>query len=761
MVGLWEKLAGDDRCALVALGEYGRQEPSPTSDVDLLILRDPTDGDPTATAKTLSQELWEAGVEVGQTLCSPQEALDLACSQVECETAFLDGRFLTGNLALFEGWQRDVRTWSRQDPEGFLDRIRTATQARHLGEDDASACLEPDLLEGRGGLLDLATIRWIEAVCGPQELAVRKDELVEAADFLHRVRNELHYCTERNTDLFQLEYHRPVAEGLAGLQAGTDAGSDSDSDSAHEIALLRSMYERCRKVAWALECLLVPGTADPEMAMRFHALLQSASESEPQWPPQAREVFLEILAAGEEGRAAFRALEQWGTLVRALPEWEAIRCLPPGNSYHRYAVDAHSFEVVASLVGLGESHDQLTRQVAKAAAPDQELLALAGLLHAIGKGTQDDHTVRGEKLAGAALRRMGVEEPEASEIVWLVRNHLLLCETATRRDIGDENMVMELADRIGSLRRLRLLYLLSVADGLAMGPSGWSAWKGTLVSRLFMRVTHVLERGELAGEDASVLAQERREEIREALAGFDAAALEHHLAHMPRAWLLSQSLGALVDQSRMMLEFQPVDELCIQAGPSREAGTWEALVVGEDRPGLLGKVSGTLALHDLNVLGAQAFTREDGVALEVFRIEALDEEDRPLEGLVEDACRALRGRICIDARLAEKRRSQARPGGVRVIPGKQEAPRVLIDNLASDFYTVIEVHASDRAGLLYSITHALSELSLDIHLAKVSTYGKHVVDVFYVWDLDGQKVTDPEYAWEIEKTILYRLSGGT
>ncbi|MGH2732347.1 MAG: HD domain-containing protein, partial [Actinomycetota bacterium] len=593
VTGLWEGLAGDDRCALVALGEYGRREPSPTSYVDLLVLRGSAHSDPSAPAKALSEELWEAGLEATLAVRSPREALERARSGIESETAFLDGRFLAGNLVLFEECQESVLAWSRQAPEGFLNRIRTATGARHLGEDDASACLEPDVLEGRGGLLDLATVRWIELICGPQRLAVARRELVEAADFLHRLRNQLHYCTERNTDLFQVEYHRPVAEALAGPESGP----------APEVDLLRSLYERCRRVAWALECLLSPEMEEPEAAARFRALLPRAPAPDRPWPPEAREIFLGILAAGAEGRPVFRALDQWGALVQALPEWEAIRCLPPSNAYHRYAVDVHSFEVVTALVALGESHDQLTRQIAEAALPDRELLALAGLLHAIGKGTPDDHTVRGERLAGVALRRMGAQEPEISEIAWLVRNHLLLSETATRRDIGDENMVMELADQIGSLRRLRLLYLLSVADGLATGPSGWSAWKGTLVSRLFLRVAHVLERGELAGEDASTLAQTRREEIREAMTGFDPVALEHHLDRMPRAWLLSQSLGALVDQSRMMLEFRPAEELSIRTARDLEAETWEVLVVGEDRPGLFGKVSGTLALHDLNVLG--------------------------------------------------------------------------------------------------------------------------------------------------------------
>ena len=491
--------------------------------------------------------------------------------------------------------------------------------------------------------------------------------------------------------------------------------------------------------------------------------LGADAEPIPKWSSQARESFVGLLSTGPEGRAGFRALERRGALATALPEWDGIRCLPQRSVYHRYAVDVHCYEVVAELAELRGSADELTRRVARESEADRETLLLAGLLHDIGKGSDEDHCLRGEVLARSAMDRMGIEEPQASEVVWLVRNHLLLSRVATRRDIGDEALAVELADRIGSERRLRLLYLLTVADARATGPAAWSTWKSTLISRLFTRVAHVLRRGELAGADTSEVVADKIDGVKAALSDYPPAVLERHLADMPRAWLLSQSLRGLVDQSIQMLEFHREEDLRIRAVADPEAGIWQAIVVANDRPGLFSRVAGVLALHGLSVLGAEIYTRDDGVALEIFQLEpkvgdlpgqGKGEGEADMESIAEDARMALRGRLSLDARHADLRRGQ--PEGV--FHEKRPDPEIVVHDDASDFFTVVEVRAADRVGVLYTITRALVEMELDIALAKVSTYGEEVVDVFYVRDFNGQKVTDPVYAEEIARSIRFRLT---
>jgi [protein-PII] uridylyltransferase len=383
--------------------------------------------------------------------------------------------------------------------------------------------------------------------------------------------------------------------------------------------------------------------------------------------------------------------------------------------------------------------------------PQLRTLLLAALLHDIGKGTREDHCVRGETLATRALERMGVESETAADVAWLVRNHLLLSETATKRNIGDEVLVLELTDRVGTLQRLRMLFLLTIADALATGPAAWSAWKATLVSRLHTRIEHQLADGRQANGSSADQAQIRLSELRAALRGYPG--LELHLSGMPRVWLLSESLDEKVEQSRLMLEFSPADKLKLYPHRRSEDGIWELTVVALDRTGLLSKVAGALALHGLKVLGAEAYTRNDGIALGLFRLEALGEEEQRFEAVSADVLKALGGRMSLDMRLAEKRLE--RPA--KASKSRRARPRVMVDNEASDFYTVVEVHAVERLGMLYTMTRALAELELDIHLAKVSTYGDDVVNVFYLTDPEGRKVTDPEYVTELEKAIFHRL----
>ncbi|MGH2722279.1 MAG: ACT domain-containing protein, partial [Actinomycetota bacterium] len=313
-------------------------------------------------------------------------------------------------------------------------------------------------------------------------------------------------------------------------------------------------------------------------------------------------------------------------------------------------------------------------------------------------------------------------------------------------------LMAELAGRVGTERRLHLLYLLTVADGRATGPAAWTLWKATLGARLYTRVLQLLQEG--GGATAPERLPARREEIRAALAGLPRGPVEAHLDGMPPAWLLSQPIGALVEQSRRMIDFHPGDDALVHAVQLEQPGLWELTVIARDRPGLFSRISGVLALHDLNVVGAEAYTRADGVALDVFRVEAPSDEPPRFERLAEDARRALRGRISLDLRLAEKRTAQ--PGGRPAGP----PPRVVVDNEASERHSVVEVYATDRIGLLYTITRAMAELEIDIALAKVSTYGEDVVDVFYVADTTGAKLTNPAYTSELQALIAYRVTGG-
>ena len=455
---------------------------------------------------------------------------------------------------------------------------------------------------------------------------------------------------------------------------------------------MRMVYESCRTISYSLDTVL-----DPEAASALADLPQELREGE--WTEKGLRAFLDLLASGGVAVPALRALDETGALVRLLHGWEHVRCLPQRNIYHRWPVDLHSFETVAALAafapfapgqareprpegrtsaggifrralareaippaapeqagGAGASHEHrpdwqdLTRRVAADAAGDWDRLLVAALFHDIGKGDGEDHSTRGERLAREAALRMGMPAGDAEEIAWLVRQHLTLTTTAVRRNVDDESLVVELAEMVGSVSRLRLLYLLSVADGLATGPAAWTPWKAALVGDLFTRIFHLLDRGELVSQRASLLARARSADLRAALESFPPEDAERHLGAMPRAWLLSQSTHALVTQSRVMLRVAPGRMPHLEAHLFAEPDVWEVLVVAPDRPGLFSKVSGVLALHGLNVLTAQIFTRADGVALEVFRVTGTGER---FDRVARDVAKALRGRISLDVRRAQ------------------------------------------------------------------------------------------------------------
>jgi [protein-PII] uridylyltransferase len=684
---------------------------------------------------------------------------------------------------LYERFLSDALEQSRRSRPPFLERIRAATEERHHKAGEAYGALEPNLKEGRGGLRDCQTIGWISKVSGVTG-AYDRDRLRDAAGRVHLVRTALHDVTGRHTDTLGVQWQSQVAGALDG--SGTRS---PEADPEAEDRLMRLVYESCRTISFSLDTAL-----DPEAMKVLNALPPELRHGA--WTQKSLRGFLDLLASGSVAVTVLRALDETGALVRLLPEWEDIRCLPQRNIYHRWPVDLHSFETVAALAGFapddspgrgdvetapvrsgifrralsrgasgagspegegggpGDDHRpdwrDLTRRVAADAARDWDRLLVTALLHDIGKGGKRDHSVRGESLARQAALRMGMLPGDAEEVAWHVRQHLTLTTTAVRRNVDDESVVVELAEIVGSVSRLRLLYLLSVADGLATGSAAWTPWTATLVGDLFTRVFHLLDRGELVSQRASMLAKARSADLRAALSAFPAEEVDRHLAAMPRAWLLSQSTRALVMQSRVMLRVAPGRTPYLEARLFTEPDVWEVMVVAPDRPGLFSKVSGVLALHGLNVLTAQIFTRADGVGLEVFRVTGTGER---FDRVAEDIEKALRGRIALDVRLHEKRQQYAG----RVAKGAREAPRVTVDNGISDFHTVIEVHAADRVGLLYAITRALADLELDVHLAKVATYGEDVIDVFYVRDLDGQKVSEPEHVWEIERSILHKL----
>ncbi|HXF71634.1 MAG TPA: ACT domain-containing protein [Actinomycetota bacterium] len=770
--------------ALAALGGYGRGELAPASDLDLLIVHRGRAEDLRALAERLLYPLWDAGFAVGHAVRTPEECLALAVGRLDAATAMLDARFLAGDPGVFDDARRAVRSWLREDPRGFAARLAEDARRREERAGAASRILEPDLKEGRGGLRDLQALAWVArvafdgdlgALVGEGLLREREREALEGAwEFLTRARSAVHLETGRRTDRLVLELQPTVAAAM---------GFADEPGLTAPDGLMRAVFEHARQVEHvggaALDRFLGRGQPvggvqlEPTPAGVLRAFADLAARSEPPppglldaveragvpdpvpWDDGVREAFLRLLRAGEGAAAALDALDRSGLLVRYLPEWGPVRCRPQRDPYHRSPVDVHLLDTLAAAARLlaGDEDDPVARE-ARPLVPDADGFLLGALLHDVGKVGFGGHVAAGVRQARSALDRMGLSAPARDLALFLVEHHLLLSDTATRRDLEDDDLILDVAARVGDQGRLAALYLLTVADARATGPAAWTPWRQALVRELVAKVQHVLERGEMGPELAERLA-DRAAALRRSLRDEDPAEVERFLARVPRGYLAAVAPERAALHFRLLRAPLGATEVRTLVEPGARPGTHALTVVAPDRPGLLSWIAGALALAGLSILTAQVFTTEDGAAVDLFEVEGAfepDVDEARWRAFRRSLRRAIEGRLDL-AHLVEERR--------RHYPGpRADVPvRVVVDNDASDFFTVIEVGAPDRLGLLFDVTRTLAEQGLDVHLAKVATYGVRVVDAFYVRDVLGRKLEEPGAIADLERALVERLAG--
>jgi len=395
--------------------------------------------------------------------------------------------------------------------------------------------------------------------------------------------------------------------------------------------------------------------------------------------------------------------------------------------------------------------------------PDPEPLFVAALFHDIGK-TGKDHAAKGAALVRKILKRFGYDRKRMEDVCFLVHRHLLLAETASRRDLNDEKIVVQCAGTVGTMERLKMLYLLSWADGKATGPRAWNDWIANLVLELFFKILHILEKGELATPDASkrmkLSLQQVRSRSGDQLSTVDQEAL---FDGMPPNYLIETSPRAIVRHIALYKTLRDAGSkglksaFCLEAEAAPSSGTYEVTFLARDRAGLFSDVAGIMALNNINILSARIYTWRDGTAVDIFTVTPPLDPLHPeeiWERIKGDLAETFEGRLPLPERLQQK----AEPSILFRMKSPGRQPQVHVDNEASDFFTLIEVFADDRIGLLYRITHALFTLGVDIRIAKIATKGDQVADVFYVLDLEGQKVMEQEKVEKIRDVLLKDLS---
>ncbi|HEX6310326.1 MAG TPA: [protein-PII] uridylyltransferase [Acidimicrobiia bacterium] len=757
------------RWSLVALGSYARRELCPASDVDVMFLHDGR-GAVSEAVNGLWYPLWDAGFVLGHSARTIKEALALADGELDSLTALLETRFVGGEAALCDELAEKARRLAQRRRRRVVEALAGAADVRREHPGPVAEMLEPNLKDGAGGLRDAQALEWAGWSVGPDGMATLVERGYLQADDAKRlaaararlldVRVALHRVTGGRSDLLALQDQDAVAASL-GLDDADElvrevasAGRAISWVAADVWSRLRTaergpigrLARRDRPLAAGVvlrdQRVHVAADATVDTALVLRAAAAAASHradleratlerfrlemTGPTWAGEERAAFVALLRAGRPAVPVLEALDHVGVLERLLPEWGRVRSLPQRNAYHRFTVDRHLLEAVADCAALLDDQG-FDGDVARRARPD--LLLLGALLHDIGKGLPGDHSTAGADLARRVARRIGLDAPGVDTLVWLVRQHLLLAETATRRDLSEEATVMRFGRAVGHAERLDLLYALTVGDSRATGPAAWNPTKAALIRELFLKTDALLERGVVD----SPFAARRRNALIGLLGRHDA---ESYLDAMPPAYTAAFDPEVAAHHRQLLL----AGRLAVEWGEHAD-GRYECTVVAPDRTGLLATVAGVLALVGFDIQAAAGYSHRDGMALEVFtgvdRFGRLGDDDgrQAVERSLADA---LRGALPLEDQLRERADRYRRPTA-----SVADGVEVLVDQEASDFATVVEVHAPDEVGLLARVAAVFAELQLDVTLALVATLADRVVDVFYVRDANTGKVRDP------------------
>ncbi len=804
--------------ALLAVGGYGREELSPSSDIDLLLVHLPGKGkNLSETLRAVLHPCWDWGLTVGYTVQTPAESARAARKDLKLCLSFLDARWIAGDRSIFFEWQEEQRkafTPGRQ--REVILGIRHTAEIRHAHYGDSVFVLEPEVKEGKGGLRDYHAGYWaarikyhvnsLEELVEKELLSSREGQIFSRAlDFLWRVRNQLHLFHERREDRLSFEDQEPVAEAL-GYKEGNGRTAteiflkDYFTHALHVHQYSWELLENCiheepseRPPARVHSAEVIPGfflyhgklaAGDRALFDRNPFHLWKPFEAVHTYGvelsgPLKKTISEHLEYVGERFRTAdestrtflhffdhpghlYRILEtmhETGFLQKFIPEFERIHLHVQYDRYHIYPVDIHSLYALRQLEDLerpgGDDSWPLLGQLMKE-IKDPGLLKLAALIHDLGKSEGSSHALRGEKIAGSIGERLGLSEERIEALQFLVREHLTYAETASRRDLGDENLIFRFARAMGNPGRLKMLYLLSFADVRAVGPAAWSAWKDTLMRELFLKTLHLLERGEGLEKEHQDRMIRIQGEVMELLEGqIPAPKLSKILLDVPARHYAVYDTRA-IGQQILMAERLGEQKVIVEGEEKPEEGCDELTVVAADEPGLFSRISGVITANHLNILSAQISTWENGVAVDSFRVQSLIDAS-PFEPsrwlkVQEDLRRVLEGKISVDE-LVDKMPVPL----FHRYPSPRSPAGVDIDNEASDFYTVVEIYFHDSPGLLYRITRKIYELGFNIWMARISTKVDQVVDVFYIQDLSGAKVEDGRTISVIKQELMDEL----
>ncbi|MEM8790031.1 MAG: [protein-PII] uridylyltransferase [Pseudomonadota bacterium] len=810
------------KIAVIAVGGYGRGEMAPFSDVDLLLLtpyKQTAWGE--SVIESMLYILWDLKLKIGHSVRSIADCLRWGEKDMTVRTALLEMRFICGDVEPFE--QIKDKLWSQlfaNTGAEYVEAKLAERDERHKRHGGSRYMVEPNIKEGKGGLRDLQTLHWVSKyvyVCDTAWDLVERgiytqeevQKFADAAKFIWAVRAHLHHINGRAQEVLSFDRQVEIAarmgfedtEGRRGVERFMQAYFRHAKNVGDLTRILAAALEtKQAKLQPSLSLLLSALSfraskdqstpfrvqdgritvrddkvfeEDPVNILRlFHEAARTEARTHPDAlrlvthsldliddkvrnDPEANSLFLEILSDKKEGARVLRRMNETDVLGRFIPEFDRIVAMMQFNMYHHYTVDEHTIQTIHMLNQIDrlEAGDQLpvATEIIKGGF-NRRVLYVALLLHDIGKGLDRDHSEAGAETAAGICPRLGLDEAETDLVVWLVRNHLLMSDVAQKRDISDLGTVRDFANQVRSPERLRLLLLLTVCDIRGVGPGTWNNWKAQLLRNLYWDT-----RDMLTGGADKISRQHRVDYARAQLSGMledwpekDRAA---ELArHYPHYWL-----GLETEIQARFAELARGDARGIQSAflrdEDRDATT--ALLYMEDHPGIFSRMAGAFALAGANVVDARTYTTTDGMACSTFTIQDADRrpfEESRLPRLKRTIDKTLLGEVVVRESLAEKSRKRARKPFI--VP-----TRISFDNESSDLYTIIEVDCRDKLGLLHLLTRTLTGLNINIFTAIIATYGEQAVDVFYVRDLFGLKITGESKIRRIDRRLREAIDG--
>ena len=769
--------------------------------------------------ETMLYILWDLGLKVGNASRTINDCLRLGSQDFTIRTALLENRYLAGDAGLAgeldQRLWRDLFTGTERE---FIEAKLEERDARHEKQGGQRYMVEPNVKEGKGGLRDLQSLFWIAKYLHPVEHASELvglgmftpdefDTFAKAQNFLWAVRCHLHLITGRPNDRLSFDLQVEVAERMgytdsAGRRAVEHFMQDyfrhatavgdltriflTKLEALHmkSAPLLQRLFRRRRKLKDGYKevhgRLAIAGKKkflrDPVNLLRvFEEGLRTGLLIHPdamllvtanldlindamRADPEAQKLFLDLMLKHGNPERALRRMNELGVLAAFIPEFEPIVAMMQFNMYHHYTVDEHTIQCISHLARI--ERRELIEELPIASSIlaegiNRKVLYVALLLHDIGKGRDEDHSILGAKIARKVAPRLGLKPAEVDAVEWLVRHHLLMSDMAQKRDIADPRTVRDFAKAVQTRERLDLLCVMTVCDINGVGPGTWNNWKASLLRALYRQTRRAMEGG-LEALNREQRGSDAKRNLRAALTDWSAKDLKLETGrHYPPYWQ-GLHVTAHVVFAQLLRDLKE-GEIAIDLHPDEDRDATRACFALADHPGIFSRLAGALALVGANVVDARTYTSKDGYATAAFWLQ--DAEGHPYEAsrlprLRKMIRKTLKGEVVARDAIASRDKIKKRERAFKV------PTHIAFDNEGSEIYTIIEVDTRDRPGLLYDLTRTLANSNVYIASAVIATYGEQVVDTFYVKDMFGLKFHSEGKQKTLEKKLRDAITLG-